>query len=158
MELKGFGGGKPKLISQIKGLLNKDFPQRISSCTPLESQLLDAYPQRGCWCLVNHVLAAGATTTWDEGSGQALLLLHPTHHKERARTKREGREGKQHTRHSLPLSVTLQSSNLSWGIGSNEIQILNWTTQNSITIERVWKNTESTWDVSEKKTDLQELC
>lgn len=77
--------------------------------------------------------------------------FHPSQHKETARTKREGREGKGRTRPSLPLSVPLQSSNLSWGIGRNEIQILNWTTLNSITIERVWKNTESTWDVQVRR-------
>lgn len=65
-----------RVISQswslkLKYYLVRSFPQRITMGESTFRCLL----QRRCWCLFNHVLTAVATTTWDEGHGQTLLLL-----------------------------------------------------------------------------------
>lgn len=62
MELKGFGGGQTKADHLHQRTIQWGLPQKTSTCTPWESQPLDACPSE-CWRLVSYVLATVTKTT-----------------------------------------------------------------------------------------------
>ena len=120
---------KPKLISQIKRPVSKDFPREF----PLSHHERARLCQGEMLWIVSYILVSVATNMWDSGTGQGSnrhsFSFYMSQHKE---LKPGGGEEKENNK-TGPLVSSLAEFKPELGNWKRWIQILNWTTLNFLT-------------------------